>query len=61
MIEFKNLCKMTEKEIDDFIIKIVHEIKQSTGYGEVSIGINNSRVVTIKPTPTYNFGANKKN
>ena len=61
MLEIKNMNKMTDKEIDDFIIKIVDEIKKSPGYGEVSIGINNSRVVTIKPTPTYNFGVNKKN
>ncbi|MFA7360358.1 MAG: hypothetical protein WC139_04915 [Candidatus Kapaibacterium sp.] len=52
---------MSEKEVDDFLLHVVHELKKSPGYGEVSIGINNSKVVTIKPTPTYNFGGNKKN
>lgn len=60
-LEFKNMNKMSDKEVDDFLLHVVHELKKSPGYGEVSIGINNSKVVTIKPTPIYNFGANMKN
>lgn len=61
MFEFKNNGKMSDEEIDDFILKIVHELKKSPGYGEVLIGINNGKVNIIKPTSTYNLGANKKN
>jgi len=55
MIEFHNKNKMSDKEVDDLILKIINDMKKSPGFGEVKIGIIDGKVSTIKPTPTYNL------
>jgi hypothetical protein len=52
---------MSDDEIASLIIGFIKEIKKKPGYGDVLIGIRNGKVITIKPAPVYNIGANKKN
>ena len=61
MVKFNNMQKMSDEEIASLINEFVKDIKMKPGYGEVIIGIRNSKVCTIKPSPVYNIGENKKN
>jgi len=61
MVKFNNMQKMSEEEIVSLIHEFIKDIERKPGFGEVIIGIRNSKVCTIKPSPIYNIGENKKN
>ena len=58
MITLKNFHRMSESEINAFIQKIIKDIKDEPGYGDINISIRDKKVCVIKPSITYNIGEN---